>query len=260
MPKKDPELKSPFSFESFLNFISENFVLILIALSFLLGGFLLGSLYKENKMLKGGSAVGAPLAPSAEAPEGARDLSIAALVARGKKVGVNEEKLQKCIDNGDMIGKVSADLEGGKAGGITGTPGTVIIVNGTPAELIPGALPYEQVKTLIDNYLNGAEIDANKAASVANLPAVTDSDHYNGAKGAKIVLVEYSDYECPFCQKFHPTMNQVMKEYGNDVGWVLRNFPLSFHKDAQKASEAAECVASLEGNEVFWDYANALFE
>ncbi len=258
MIKNDSGSKNIFSFESFLNFTSENFVLIIIALSFLLGGFLLGSLWTENKILKAGGSA----APSAAvaAPAAGRDLSIAGLVSKGKKVGVKEADLQKCIDSGEMADRVKADTDGGQEGGITGTPGTVVVVNGVPAELIPGALPFEQVKVVIDNYINGAAVDPTKGAKVANLLPVTEADHYKGKQGAKIVLVEYSDYECPFCEKFHPTMNQVMDEYGDDVAWVLRNFPLSFHKDAQKAAEAAECVASLEGNDAFWNYADELFK
>lgn len=263
MPKNEASPKNMFSFASFVNFLSENFVLIVIALAFLLGGFLLGSIWTENKMLKSGTKAGAPAAavaaPTAGGAVAARDLSIPGLVAKGKEVGVKEADLQKCIDSGEMADKVAADQTAGSNGGITGTPGTVIFVNGKPAEVIPGALPYAQVKALIDNYVNGGAIDPTKSAAVANIPAVVDADHYRGSKSANIVLVEYSDYECPFCEKFHPTMTQVMDEYGDKVGWVLRNFPLSFHPSAQKAAEAAECVASLAGNDTFWEYSDALF-
>ena len=262
MSKNDSSSQNSFSFSSFTNFFSENFVLVIMTLAFLLGGFFLGSIWTENRMLKGagGSGSGSPSAPAAAAPAAdARDLTIPGLVSKGKKLGVKEADLQKCIDSGEMAERVSADAAGGAAGGITGTPGTVIVVNGVPAELIPGALPYEQVKPMLDYYVNGGVIDPVKSGPVAGLPAVTDADHYRGIAGAKIVLVEYSDYECPFCERFHPTMTTVMKDYGNDVAWVLRNFPLSFHPAAQKAAEAAECVAKLKGNDVFWDYSDSLF-
>lgn len=262
MSKNDSSSQNAYSFSSFVKFFSENFVLVVMALAFLLGGFYLGSIWTENRMLRSGtgSKAAAPSAPSAAAPAAeARDLSIPGLVSKAKAVGVNEADLQACIDSGEMAEKVAADAAGGAKGGITGTPGTVIVVNGVPAELIPGALPYEQVKPMIDYYVDGGAVDPAKSGPVAGMPAVTDADHYRGEKGAKIVLVEYSDYECPFCERFHPTMTTIMEDYGNDVGWVLRNYPLSFHPSAQKAAEAAECVAKLEGNDAFWEYSDALF-
>lgn len=260
MPRNDSG--GSMSFSGFLGFIIDNFVMIIIIVAFLVGGFYFGSLWTENKMLKAGGSPSANAPAAAAAPAaapGERDLSIPTLVATGGKVGVDEGKLQECIDSGDMAERITADFDGGVAGGIQGTPGTVVMVDGKPAELIGGALPYADVKAILDVYVNGGEIDPTKASEVANIPLVTDSDHYRGNKNAKIVLVEYSDYECPFCQMFHPTMTQVMDEYGDDVAWVYRNYPLSFHTFAQKAAEAAECVAELEGNDAFWDYTDLLF-
>ena len=91
-------------------------------------------------------------------------------------------------------------------------------------------------------------------------PEVTDADWYKGGKNAKVVLVEYSDLECPYCKLFHPTMQQAIKEYGDKIKWVYRHFPLDFHVNAQKEAEAAECAGKLGGNTKFWQYTDAIFE
>ncbi|PIR59008.1 MAG: hypothetical protein COU69_02285 [Candidatus Pacebacteria bacterium CG10_big_fil_rev_8_21_14_0_10_56_10] len=98
------------------------------------------------------------------------------------------------------------------------------------------------------------------SAAVGSMPELTDSDHVLGAIDSKVVLVEYSDFECPFCARFHPTLQQVMDEYGDQVSWVYRHFPLSIHSNARDAALASECVAQLGGEDAFWEYGNELFE
>lgn len=94
---------------------------------------------------------------------------------------------------------------------------------------------------------------------INNPPPVTDKDHIRGNSKAKVLLVEYSDLECPYCKQFHPTMQQIVKEYGEKVAWVYRHYPLSFHQNAEKEAEATECANELGGNEKFWEYTDKLF-
>lgn len=254
---------NPMSFTAFTGFLNENFSLIVIMLLFFLGGFFFGSVWTEKNIYKqqaksGAGANAAAAGAGAAAQPASRDLSIPTMVAKAKELGVNEDKLQSCIDSGETASIISDQMSAASAAGVTGTPNTVIFVNGVAAESIPGALPYDQVKPLIDKYINGEAPTENP--DIAAIPAVTEKDHFRGNRSAKIVLVEYSDYECPFCERFHPTMLQVMEDYGDQVGWVFRHYPLSFHPFAQKAAEAAECVAKLNGNDKFWEFSDALFQ
>lgn len=97
-------------------------------------------------------------------------------------------------------------------------------------------------------------------AGAAPPPAVTRDDHIYGNADADIFLVEYSDLECPFCQRFHPTAQQVVDDYDGQVAWVYRHYPLFNHPNAEPAARATECVAEIRGNDAFWDYTAALFE
>lgn len=100
-------------------------------------------------------------------------------------------------------------------------------------------------------------------AGNADLAPITDQDHLIGNPNAPIVIVEYSDTECPFCKTFHPTMQKIMDEYGKDgkVAWVYRHFPLdSIHPKADKEAEATECATELGGNDMFWKYIARIFE
>jgi protein-disulfide isomerase len=103
---------------------------------------------------------------------------------------------------------------------------------------------------------DGGDSEPKKPAGA--LAPVTNKDHVRGdLNKAKVVLVEYSDFQCPYCGKHHPTMEKVMEEYGDDVAWVYRHFPLSFHPNAEPSAIASECAAA-QGK--FWEFADAMFE
>ena len=94
--------------------------------------------------------------------------------------------------------------------------------------------------------------------------AVDSTDHIRGDLNAPVKIVEYSDFECPFCKRFHETMNQVVDEYADSgkVAWVYRQFPLDQLHPVKATQEAvvSECVAELGGNDAFWQFADAFFE
>ncbi|HEU0050788.1 MAG TPA: thioredoxin domain-containing protein [Patescibacteria group bacterium] len=89
--------------------------------------------------------------------------------------------------------------------------------------------------------------------------AVSASDHIRGNKNAKVTLIEYSDFECPYCKRFEPTVEQALKDYPNDVRLVYRHYPLSFHQNAEKEAEASECAAKLGGDAAFWKYHDKIY-
>ena len=94
-----------------------------------------------------------------------------------------------------------------------------------------------------------------------NLVSVTEKDHIIGDRNAELVIVEYSDTECPFCKTFHKTMKEVVQNYDGKVAWVYRHFPIAqLHSKASKEAEATECAAELGGNQAFWKYLDKIFE
>lgn len=169
-----PQPAANFSFKSFSDFLNTNFSLIILLVMAFVSGFLVGSLWKENQLLKSGGS--------------------------GTKVAQ--------VDNQDL------------------------------------------------------EAEAQAAAKLLEKVPAFDpkTDHFRGNEKAKVVLIEYSDYECPYCNKFHPTMIELMKKYPNDLAWVYRHFPLSFHANAQPLAEASECVAKYASNEAFWKFSDSIYE
>jgi protein-disulfide isomerase len=92
--------------------------------------------------------------------------------------------------------------------------------------------------------------------------AIKADDHVFGNPDADVIIIEYSDVQCPFCQRFHDTMNMVMESYGGEDGiaWVYRHFPLdSIHPYARKGGEALECANEQGGIEKFVAMENSIF-
>lgn len=84
-----------------------------------------------------------------------------------------------------------------------------------------------------------------------------DSRPFRGTEDAEITIIEFSDFECPFCTRAQGTVDQILDNYDGKVKLVYGHLPLSFHPNAQKAAEASECAAD-QGK--FWEYHDVLFE
>src|SRR3989344_990390 len=105
-----------------------------------------------------------------------------------------------------------------------------------------------------------ATIDVDNQNTEIDLALVTERDHIIGSREASLVIVEYSDTECPFCKTFHNTMHQIVRDYDKEVAWVYRHFPIAqLHTRAAKEAEATECANELGGNQAFWNYLDKLF-
>ncbi len=112
---------------------------------------------------------------------------------------------------------------------------------------------------------SGGEVGANNPPS--NLPpknsqviASADDDARIGSPDAPVEIIEFSDFQCPFCARAAPTIKQILSEYGDQVTFVYRDFPLdSIHPLATPAAIAAECVREQGGDESFFEYHDKIF-
>jgi protein-disulfide isomerase len=84
-------------------------------------------------------------------------------------------------------------------------------------------------------------------------------DHIRGNIDAELSLIEYADFNCPYCRRFHPAAKQLIKTSGGNVNWVYRHFPLGARQaNTRKLAEAAECVAEIGGKNAFWYFTDSL--
>ena len=126
----------------------------------------------------------------------------------------------------------------------------------------PNTLDPDTVSAMVNHVMDTKN-------QVAVVP-VSSTDHIQGAANPKVTIVEYSDLECPFCKNFNGTMNKVITNYGDQVAWVYRHFPLDcidntspsctpLHPKARHEAVAAECAFEQGGNDVFWKYVDNIF-
>lgn len=97
----------------------------------------------------------------------------------------------------------------------------------------------------------------NTTVSQPTLPAAPDNAHSLGSPNAKVILEEYGDYQCPPCGALFPDLKTIEKQYGDQIRFVFRQFPLQMHKHAFPAARAAE-AAGLQGH--FWEMHDMLYQ
>ena len=176
-----------------------------------------------------------------------------------EQVGISKDKMAACLkatDSTALQTSIATSVEAAMKAlpnDQRGTPYSVIVgKNGSKVE-VRGADSIDNVKKLI------AEVESGKVTTPykGEVPAVTAEDHIIGSIDAPIIIIEYSDFECPYCKAFQTTLKQVVADNNGNVAWVYRHWPI--HQNSFAKLVAAECVAKIKGNDAFWKYGDLLF-
>lgn len=232
--------------------------LIMIILVAALGYMFVRMQTLEKKLTTGGAA-----GTQQESP-----LTVDKLKSYAKELKLDTGKFNKCLDSGEKKTIVDKDTAYGTSVGVQGTPG--FFING---KFLGGAFPFEFFKEIIDKELagTGSEVCADYSEQLQQYCSDPQNISFNpvpkqvdvsgaqskGPEGAKIQLVEFSDFECPFCTRAFPTIQQIIKEYKDQVRFYYKHYPLTqIHPNAEKAAEASICAAD-QGK--FWEYHDKLF-
>ena len=194
------------------------------------------------------------------------------LIQIAKELGLDAPSFQTCVEGGKNTARVDQDVALGRMSGVSGTPGYKI--NGRSGF---GAVPFETLKPLIDWCLNpqgkypglpkaapsapagaarapGNELDPAKTYALD--PGWLKKSPSQGPQNAPVTLVEFVDFNCPFCQRGSGTVEPLMEKYKGKVRLISKHFPLPMHPNAKKAAVAAACAAE-QGK--FWEYRQEMF-
>jgi protein-disulfide isomerase len=123
---------------------------------------------------------------------------------------------------------------------------------------IKALLTERRVRVVRDQYLDVLKSKGNVHIMLEPPRQViaTAGHHSQGPADAPIEIVEFADFQCPFCLRAHPTVEKVLTTYGNRIHFVYRHYPLASHPNARPAAEASECAAEQDK---FWPYYKLLF-
>lgn len=214
---------------------------ILLLVAALIIGYLFARIQTLEKNAKGTGSEQAQTAP-------AKNVTADDVKTWAKELGLNMNTFNSCFDSSSHQSQIDADSKDGTTAGVSGTPS--FYVNGVQ---IVGAQPYSAFKTEIDNALAGKQTGAKVTVTTGRLPRL-------GQESAPVTIVEFADFECPFCKAyFNDTFAQIKKDYidTGKVKYYYRHFPLSFHPLAQPFANAAEC-ANDQGK--FWEMHDKIFK
>lgn len=177
-------------------------------------------------------------------------LGIDNLKAYAKDLKLDSKKFDSCLDDGKYAQKVKDDSSYGATVGVSGTP--TFFINGV---IVVGAQPQAEFEKVIDAELKDGSGD-KVTADGKRVEVKTGVGYIDGSKNAKVKVVEFSDFECPFCARAFPTIKALQAKYGDKLSLEYRHYPLPFHPNAQKAAEASEC-AGEQGK--FWQMHDKMF-
>jgi protein-disulfide isomerase len=201
-------------------------------------------------------------------------LEDADLEAVATKLGMSWTDVKAAIDANKYVEKLDQSMELANDFQARGTPH--FFINGVR---LSGAQPFEKFKATIDEQLAKAKALVAKGTPRSKIyeevtkegkeppppekkevAAPDASSPFKGGANAKVTIQVFSEFQCPFCKKVKPTLDELEKEYGNKIKVVWRNLPLPFHSDAPLASEAAQEAFAQKGNAGFWKFHDKLFE
>ncbi len=222
--------------------------------------FFIGSSWQEIKNL-GGSFFTKPT-PTQQESEVSVKLSVEDLKGYAKQIGLDTNKFNSCLDSDKYKSKIETDIQyAADELSVAGTPG--FYLNG---HYIDGTLPYSSFKEIIDFELSGgdwkkAPPNITDKANSATVEIDTGGSQAKGNSNAPVTLIEFADFECPFCEQFFREVEpQIMKDYveTGKVYFIFMNYPIFLsHPNAVKAAEAGECAAE-QGK--FWEMHDLMFK
>ncbi|MRG94138.1 DsbA family protein [Polyangium spumosum] len=190
-----------------------------------------------------------------------------------RSLGIDLKKASAAIENKKHKARIEQDQDLADDVQATGTPH--FFING---RRLVGAQPIDKFKALIDEEITKAEVMVKKGTPAAKLydtlikdgkaatfekvpvPAVTKDNPSRGPANAKVVVQIFSDFECPFCKRVGPTLDELQAAFPGKLRFVWRNKPLPFHKNAMPAAMAAMEAYKQKGNDAFWKMHDAFFQ